>query len=81
MGKFQIISKIEYKVGDRIILVSTTEENTNLKPGDRGVVNYIDSIGTIHIKWDNGSCLGMIPGLDEIRLDLQREDKLNRILK
>ncbi|MCD4556986.1 DUF4314 domain-containing protein [Schaalia sp. lx-100] len=24
----------------------------------------VDSLGTIHVTWDNGSCLGLIPGVD-----------------
>jgi hypothetical protein len=28
--------------------------------GDEGVITGEDSLGTIHIKWDNGSTLGMI---------------------
>ena len=57
-----------YKKGDRIKLVSTTDKWTNLKPGDLGTVRLVDGIGTVHINWDNGSGLGMIPGKDVIEL-------------
>lgn len=57
-----------YKKGDRIKLVSTTDKFTNLKPGDLGTVRLVDGIGTVHIDWDNGSGLGMIPGEDVIEL-------------
>jgi len=54
--------------GDRIELVSTSDPYTNLKPGDRGTVSLIDSQGTVHVQWDNGSTLGMVPGEDAFRV-------------
>lgn len=53
--------------GDRVELVSTTDPHTRLCPGDRGMVTRVDSLGTVHVRWDSGSTLGMIPGEDEIR--------------
>ena len=52
------------KSGDRIVLKYTSDPYTNLKPGDKGTVSFIDAIGTIHINWDNGSNLGLVPGED-----------------
>ena len=42
-------------------LVHTTDEYTKLKPGDEGVITYIDSMSTVSIKWDSGSTLSLIP--------------------
>lgn len=50
--------------GDRIRLVSCTDQYTKLVPGDEGVVKFIDSLGTVHVAWDTGSRLGLIPGED-----------------
>lgn len=55
-----------YKKGQRVELVSTTDEYTKLVPGDKGTIRLVDDIGTVHINWDNGNTLGMIPGEDEI---------------
>ena len=55
-----------FKKGDRIQLVSTTDSFTNLKPGDKGTVRLIDDLKTVHINWDNGSSLGMVPNEDVI---------------
>jgi len=60
--------KTRFKPGSRVELVSMTDPYTNLKPGDRGWVDHVDAIGTVHIKWDNGSALGAAYGADEIRL-------------
>jgi hypothetical protein len=40
-------------------LCKRTDPFTSLKPGDRGVVESVDGIGTVHVKWENGSCLGL----------------------
>ena len=34
--------------------------------GTKGKVMFVDDIGTIHIRWENGSSLGAIPGEDII---------------
>ena len=34
---------------------------TRLREGDRGTVVHVDDLGTIHVKWDSGSSLGLIP--------------------
>ena len=32
--------------------------------GTRGTVCFVDDIGTVHCDFDNGRCLGLIPGED-----------------
>jgi hypothetical protein len=51
--------------GDRVRLVATAEQNTRLRPGEEGTVRFVDDRGTVHLRWDNGSQLGLIPGVDE----------------
>ena len=34
--------------------------------GTVGTVEEVDDLGTIHVKWDNGCGLGVIPGEDVI---------------
>lgn len=57
-----------FEEGDRVSLTYTSEPHTSLKSGDEGTVRGTDDMGTIHISWDQGSTLGMIPGEDRIRL-------------
>ena len=52
-------------IGKRVRLSYTSDEYTELKPGDEGTVDYIDDAGTIFVKWDRGSVLGLIPGEDK----------------
>jgi len=51
-------------IGKRVCLTSTTDPYTNLVPNDSGTINYVDDAGTIFVDWDNGSRLGLIPGID-----------------
>ena len=48
------------KVGDRVRLIRCTDEYTRLTPGDEGVVTFIDDLGTVSVRWDSGSHLGMV---------------------
>ncbi len=59
-----------YQPGDRVILIATTDPYTRLKPGTRGTVTGRDDCnGQIHIAWDDGSTLSMLPAEgDQIRL-------------
>ena len=52
------------QVGDRVRLIYTTDEYTRLETGSEGTVSFVDSLGTVHVDWDNGSKLGLIPGMD-----------------
>ena len=56
-----------YKKGDRIEFVSSSDTYTRLQPGTKGTVSLVDSMGTVHVNWDDGSTLGMIPGEDQFR--------------
>jgi hypothetical protein len=46
--------------GERVRFIRSSDPYTKLANGDEGVITGEDSLGTIHIKWDNGSTLGMI---------------------
>lgn len=51
-------------VGDRVALVDCADPYTTIEPGTRGTVRLIDSLGTVHVDWDDGSTLGLVPGWD-----------------
>lgn len=51
-------------VGRRIRLTKTTDKLTKLLPGAEGTVNLIDDHGTVHVTWDDGSILGLVPEED-----------------
>jgi hypothetical protein len=56
----------EYPQGCRVELVKM--DDVQAPPaGTCGTVAYVDDIGTIHLKWDNGSSLGVVFGEDVCR--------------
>lgn len=57
-----------YPKGTRVMLVSMDDPYGKLKPGDRGVVDFVDDGGTIFVSWDCGSHLGVVYGEDRIRI-------------
>ena len=57
----------EYAKGDRVELIHTSDAYTHTTPGTRGTVRLIDSLGTVHVAWDDGGRLGLIPGEDSWR--------------
>lgn len=53
----------EYPPGTRIVLESMNDPHAP-PPGTKGTVVYVDDMGQIGMKWDNGSSLSLMPGLD-----------------
>lgn len=52
-----------YPVGAKVELVKM--DDVQAPPvGTMGVVEFIDDIGTIHVKWENASSLGVVYGED-----------------
>lgn len=58
----------QYTVGSIIELIEINDKWTNLNPGDRGIVQYIDDAGQIHVLWFNQTRLALIPNIDKFRL-------------
>ena len=46
-------------IGKRVQLQYTNDPYTKLRKGDEGVVDFVDDTGTISVKWDSGSSLGL----------------------
>lgn len=55
------------KVGDRVECICMDDPQA-IPAGTRGTVYHIDGMGTIHVRWDNGSGLGLIPGVDQYKV-------------
>ncbi|HPE95893.1 MAG TPA: DUF4314 domain-containing protein [Bacillota bacterium] len=65
--------KNNYPVGTRIELINMNDPYSPVEPGTRGTVAYVDDIGQIGMKWDNGRSLSLIPGEDSFRKLTQEE--------
>lgn len=51
--------------GKRVKLISMNDPYSKLESGDEGIIEFEDDIGQIHVSWDRGSSLALIPGVDE----------------
>lgn len=73
--------KQEYPPGTRIQLDHMEDPWAPVPPGTRGTVAYVDDIGQIGMKWDNGRTLSLVPGEDSFRKltdgELAEEQKQN----
>jgi hypothetical protein len=55
-------------VGKRIRCIEMCDEYSPVPSGTMGTVTHVDDIGTVHVKWDNGSTLGLV--LDEDKFEI-----------
>ena len=58
----------QYPVGTKLQLSSMRDEKYPILPGTIGEVTHIDDLGSIHMKWQNGSSLAIIPEVDSFRV-------------
>lgn len=59
--------KNHYPAGTRIELISMNDPFAPVPSGMKGSVDYVDDAGQIHMKWDNGRTLAVLPGVDSFR--------------
>lgn len=56
-----------YPEGTRIELNVMNDPFAPVPSGTRGTVDYVDDMGQIHMRWDNGRTLALVPGEDSFR--------------
>lgn len=59
--------KEKFSVGTVIVLDRMDDPQAPI-PGTKGKVVFVDDIGQIHVRWENGSSLALIPGVDEFHI-------------
>lgn len=64
--------KEQYPNGTRLELISM-EDPQAVPPGTRGTVQFVDDIGSIHMNWDNGKTLTLVPKEDSFRKLTEQE--------
>lgn len=62
-----------YPPGTRILLNYMDDPRDPVRAGMRGTVQFVDDQVQIHIQWDNGRGLALIPGVDSFRKLTQEE--------
>lgn len=58
--------RLNFPPGTRLEL-HHMEDLQAVPDGTRGTVVAVDDMGTIHMKWDNGRSLGLVPQEDQFR--------------
>lgn len=61
------ICKKAYPKGTRLLLENMNDPFAPVPPGTKGTVDFVDDAGQIHMKWDNGRTLALVPGEDSFR--------------
>ena len=56
-----------YPPGTRLELIGMDDPFAPVPAGTRGTVRCVDDQSQIHVKWDNGSGLALIPDTDRFR--------------
>ena len=56
-----------YPEGTKICL-DEMEGERNMPSGLKGKVCYVDDAGQIHVNWENGRSLALIPGVDSFHI-------------
>ncbi len=64
-----------YPPGTEVELIAMPEDPHPVPPGTRGKVIMVDGAGDILMKWNNGSSLSLIPGVDQFCKVPQQEVK------
>lgn len=49
-----------YEPGQRVELVRHSDPDSPLAIGATGVVTHVDDLGTVHVRWGDGSTLGIV---------------------
>ncbi len=55
----------QYPPGTEVELIAMPEDPYPVPPGTRGKVIMVDDAGQLVMKWNNGSSLSLIPGVDQ----------------
>jgi len=59
----------EYPTGSRVELTKMNDPyRTDLVPGSRGTVEFVDDAGSLHVRWDIGSSLAVVFGEDACKV-------------
>ena len=72
--------RLNFPPDTRIELIHM-EDNWAVPNGTRGTVDYVDDAGQIHMKWDNGRTLAIVPQVDNFRKLTLQEIKEEQGLK
>ena len=59
--------KENYPPGTRIMLLGMDDPYASVPSGTKGTVVHVDDAAQIHMRWDNGRTLALVPSEDSFR--------------
>ncbi len=59
-----------YPPGTRLLLLSMDDPYAPIECGMKGTVVHVDDAAQIHMRWDNGRTLAIVPGEDSFRMKI-----------
>lgn len=63
-----------FRAGDRLRMVHCSDPYAPIRPGEKGIIDYIDDVGTLHMMWDSGRTLGVCLKEDSVeKIPLEKE--------
>lgn len=68
--------KEKYPVGTRIRLIHM-DDMQSVPPDTLGTIESVDDQGQLHMKWDNGRGLALIPGVDQFEVEHEMNQQEN----
>ena len=57
----------KYPKGTKLQMITMRNEKYPVPSGTIGEVTHIDDAGSIHMRWENGSSLALIPEIDSFQ--------------
>ena len=60
--------KEKYPIGTKVKLTKDMDDKFPILAGTVGTIDYIDSEGQLHMIWENGRTLALIPEVDEFEI-------------
>ena len=70
--------KKQYPAGCRVELHRMEDPWSPVPPGTKGTVLCVDDAGQLHMQWDNGRTLALVPGADSFWRIEEKKKKRER---
>ena len=77
-GKLNEIKEL-YPIGTKVKLTKDMDDKYPILAGTIGTIDYIDGEGQLHMIWENGRTLALIPEIDQFET-IDDIDKDNQML-
>ena len=56
-----MLKNTKVKPGDRVEIIELCNDEPNYPKGSQGTVLYLDDAKQIHVAWDNGGSIALVP--------------------